>query len=392
MNNRGYLFTVVTVLMLMSVFTVAYYYHSRQALTTYYEITPYKNRAVDDNVKVNSQDVLGLYVQIARNRNVTITFVDHVPSPYNVTAAILDYAAHINNKSKMDINSNITYDVAGFDRLFPIEPFGYVYGWVDDFKRGIRVYNTTVETDNINGYDITANFTGENIQDTIYQEAENMSGMSWIGASAQASGGFYAKLLPTGRMWKNITVPFTVNYTLWVRSRDNETTSNQFKVELAGRNSSVNFGEHTDGAWSFGWQKGDEFNLSEGYAMLRVIGLYGNNASIDAILLATDKDLDPDDWPPYGEPHDPLYVSATPGSLGFNLTAQFANHNYTYSGGLNNSYPNTFNFTFIDEDSLSIRAGLLNMDGLRGKSVEIAINSTANGTSGVVTTRMRIEV
>ncbi len=392
MNDRGYLFTVVTVLMLMSVFTVAYYYHSRQALTTYYEITPYKNRAVDDNVKVNSQDVLGLYVQIARNRNVTITFEDHVPSPYNVTAAILDYAAHINNRSRMDINSNITYDVGGFDRLFPIEPFGYVYGWPDDYKGGIMVYNTSVETDNINGYDITANFTGENIQDTIYQEAENMSGYSALAASGSASGGYYANLLPAGRMWRNITIPFSENYTLWVRSRDNETASHQFKVEVGGRNSSVNFGEHTDGGWSFGWQRGDEFNLTGGYAMLRVIGLYGNNASVDAILLATDKDLDPGDWPPYGEPHDPLYVSATPGSLQFNLTAYFANHNYTYGRGLNASYGNTFNFTFIDGDSLSIRAGLLHMGGLRGKSVDIALNSSVNGSAGVVTTRMRIEV
>ena len=80
MDNRGYLFTALTALMLLSVFTLAYYYHSRQGTATVFDVTPFKNRAVEDNLRTNMQDILALQVSVGRADNVTVTFEGFPPS------------------------------------------------------------------------------------------------------------------------------------------------------------------------------------------------------------------------------------------------------------------------------------------------------------------------
>jgi len=78
--------------------------------------------------------------------------------------------------------------------------------------------------------------------------------------------------------------------------------------------------------------------------------------------------------------------------MDFSLKVYFSNLNYTCLERLNSTSLSTFNFTFMDNDSLLFKVGGFDIDGFRAKSVQIGLNSTVNGSEGTITTKMSFQV
>ncbi|MBD3388463.1 MAG: hypothetical protein GF414_06125 [Candidatus Altiarchaeales archaeon] len=392
MRERGYLFTALTFFMLISVFSLAYFYHGINADGRYFDVTPMKNRAINDNIGENLEETLGLDISVNRSGNVTVEFEDYIPSSYNVTYAVVNYSDYVNTKYKASVNSNITLDVTQFNLLFPIDPYSFTYGWENDFKRGILAYNTSSDTSTFIGYDIVATFADDRIYDVMWLEGENLTGGGDNTASGSASGGYYKSgIAEPDVLTRTVTSPLTTNYTLWVRSLDNQSTDHQFIVGVGGVNSSSNFGEHTAGGWAYGWEMGDNFTVTAGPLDVKVYGLASNTAAVDVIMLASDPDVDPNDYGGFGRPPDTLEAGADTGDLDFTFHIEFDNLKYSYAGDLNKSGESTFNFTFKDNDSVRFTIGKYVHDGLRTESYRARLNNSRSGSRGTVKTMMRFE-
>jgi len=169
----------------------------------------------------------------------------------------------------------------------------------------------------------------------------------------------------------------TGNYTLWVRSADDNISDSRFTVEVDGTNSTAEFADHNtvNDTIDFDWENGGEFELTASSTSAITIKVHDLNQSeitesCDVILLTTDPVIDPNDYPPVGKMNDTLIVTTQTGeNLEVDLDLEFQNLNFTFSRtdlARNKTTQMTFNFT--NGDWLEFRFGDVSVDNKARKS------------------------
>ena len=392
---KGYLFSALTVLMFMSLFTLTYYFYARGLSSARLDIQHEKASMVFDDARSDVEDILNLTVELNNSAKATFRFHDTVPAGWNISEAAGLYAAFINTTYARELNSVMYLDAGGLSSStnpvdFTIHPFRYSYGYGNLSKREVWLRNRTLaqEPESIN---LTIDLSGEWMNDLVWLEAESLDGADTVVENEGASEDRYLQDFTLAST--TVSVPFQMSYTLWVRAVYDNSSKN-FTVEVDGRNS-TRFDVRDESATSlaFRWFNDTKvtFNLTAGSKIMKVYpGPGSTTESVDVILL-TSEYLNLDNEAPIIRPADPAEVyNATGGDLETGLTILFQNVNYTYgTDSLSRTALSEWNFTFNDDDSLRINLGGVTAGVGSYSSMRVRLDDSANGSRASMDTAVR---
>ncbi len=152
MRNKGFLFTVLTFMLLLSLFSLASFFASRELPR---EIYAKKTRGVFDDVRADVEDIWGLEASVARDGNATVWFRDTVPAE-ELSSTLAGYEGFIENNYSDKISSNLSLSGLNGTEL-SIESTGIIYGYSSMNKTSIRVYNASGQNSSVQKYSIVLN-------------------------------------------------------------------------------------------------------------------------------------------------------------------------------------------------------------------------------------------
>jgi hypothetical protein len=358
--------------MLMSIFTVAVYFYRQAGVSAKsLEIRHIKTRAIYDDVLSDIEYITNMSSDINRTlQTVEVTFIDFLPPPWNISDVLLNYSVFIQEYYEKELNTNITLDLSLVTSEYPIIPYNFLYGYPDFYKKEVFVLNTTNDTSLLSAYELNAWLASDTIQDVIWIEAEDFSGTGFIENDAAAYAGKYVKNW-SGNLTQTVDALLDTNYTLWVRSADDNVENHSFRVKVDGVANSFAFGDHgTTGSMDWGWEEGDEFAVAGSTSIsLEILG--SSTAQADVILLKTT---------PYSIPYglsppnilidtlieEPSTVSpTTSSSIAVDINVYAGNLNYSFSGRVNQSALSNWSFVFEDNDTINLTFGGVNVTGVR---------------------------
>ncbi|MFH0860378.1 MAG: hypothetical protein V1921_04200 [Candidatus Altiarchaeota archaeon] len=152
--RKGILFTMLTVLLLLSVFILASYFSKPDSNR---DIQGEKTRLIYDDIRSDFEDITGITVTVNQTSD-TITISDRFPLE-NGTGLFERYESFINTTYAGKWNTNITLANVG-DPAFWIFPYWLKYEYDSLNKTLLRVYNASGNADYVAGYNITLVFHG----------------------------------------------------------------------------------------------------------------------------------------------------------------------------------------------------------------------------------------
>jgi len=371
---RGFLFTALTIMMFMSLFAVSvYFYEQTQAEAEALEIRHIKSRAMYDDVYTDIEHIQNMSSDINRTlTDVEIIYSDFLPPPWNITEVLNNYSIFLGDVYEKELNTNLDMNVSERVPEYPMVPFWYVYGYPSYYKPRVYVMNTSRSIDLLTGYELNVWAPEESLEDVIWVEAEDLEGDRVLLSGEGAYSNESIKRWAANILNKTVQAPLDTNYTLWVRSRDNLSTSLQFKVEVNGVNSSSTFGDHASTeSLTWGWEQGDEFHLNNqtNISLYSVSDTEFKATQLDVLVLKTTSepisyDFSPPDNLTDNLVHKPDELSphtSTHMDVDLNIYAQ--DLNYTYSGTVNHTGSSNWVFVFADNTTLNTSFGGVYADG-----------------------------
>jgi hypothetical protein len=393
---RGYLFSALTVLMFLSLFTVTAYFYGKDLSSRRLDIHHEKTAGIFDDVTSDLKSILNLTTDLNNTAKATYGFHDRIPAYWNVSEAVGAYATFLNTTYAREINSVIYLDTGHMSSStasvdFILQPFLYSYGYGNLTKEELWLRNYTLD-DEPEWINLTLDFGDEGINDLIWLESEDLSGADTVVSDNGASRDEYLQDFTLAST--TISVPFTLNYTLWVRTvYDN--ASRNFTVQVDGVNS-TRFDIRDVGATSLAYRWFNDttvsFNPGAGDKILKVYpGPGSTTESIDVVLL-TSEYIDLDNIAPISRPPDPVEVyNATDGDMNLDLELLFYNTNYSYhTEDLSRSAKSEWNFTLNDDDGVRVRFGGVTAGGVGSySSMYVLLNNTVNDSFAVADTVVR---
>jgi hypothetical protein len=410
-SDRGYLYTVLTVMLLLSLFTLAYYFHSKASSQAYsFDIRAEKTANIFDDVQGDLSVLFGLNASVNRSSVIMVVFEDKIPAGYNISSVLEDYKSFLEDQYSDYANANITLDDSQLEPEFILGSYDFLYTYPDWWKHEVRVYNTSNLTDDLIGYDVWGRLSSETLFDSVWIECEHFEGVNCSNTSHEnASNGWYA------RSWSNASldcgnynpldhttlIPLTTDYTLWVRSGDDNLSDARFMVEVDGVNSTKIFGKHNDdnSTLDFQWLNGGDFSLTASSTAAIAIKVYSINKefaeSCDVMLLTTDSTYSPENYPPLGKLNDTLIITKkSGGNLTLDLNLEFKNVNLSYSASnLLRNETTQFTMNFTSGDALDMKFGRVDAGtSWRESSMNVKINNTAGGEQADLTTRVMFRI
>jgi|GEM_PF-3092228 len=155
-NNKGFLFTVLTFFLVWSVFMLTSFFAVQKMPRDVYAE---KTRNIFDDIRMDIMDVLQLTVLMERSDNSLIfSFNDHI-SLANGTSLMQRYETFVEETFSGEVSANLSLE-GTTNPTFSIIPYrGIVYRYPDLNKSGLWVYNESgVDAHAVLGYTITLNF------------------------------------------------------------------------------------------------------------------------------------------------------------------------------------------------------------------------------------------
>jgi|GEM_PF-3996475 len=388
---KGYLYTALTVLMFMSLFLVSYFFflHSMadSAPTIWAEKTGYLFSDIEDDLS----SVLGAKTTADVVDDAVYSIEVELPGPGNMSYRLDNYSAHIGGSFAREMAEELELDVSSLASStsaisFELYPTDYSFGFGNLSMRSVWVANHSGASapKEVN---ITVWAVGENIEDNMWLEAEGFSG-SGFDEVADNDASDDAYLLDFTEMSSSAYVPFTANYTVWVRALVDDTWKN-ITVEVDGKNTSeLDLRREGEFTAEWGWYNDTvvAFNLSEGDIDIKVHpGPDSTTESLDVVFLTTGY-TSLDNSPPIGIAADPARITRSlAGSLGLNLLLAFDNRNLTYQTGAQaDDAPSIWNLTLADGDTLSVVAGGVGVFGKAETGAMVDLDDEGNGSAALV--------
>jgi hypothetical protein len=390
--RKGYLYTVLTVLMFTSVFTVSYLYYVRSSALSAADIEPLKTAGIFGCAAANVGRIAGVSAALSNGPSeVRVRFDDAIPAGRDIPAAVAAYANFTNGSFASEVNTPLSFECAALSSAasavdFPLSPVNYSWGYGNLSKRVIWFRNLSA-VGGPGSVNVTLDFRGERIGDIVWAEAEDfsMTGGEVI-SDGEASGDAYAR--GYSLMERTVYVPLHLNYTLWVRTLV-ENSSLNFTVEVGGVNSTrFDIRDYSAATPYFAWFNDTlvTFNMTPGDKAVKVHpDPSSDTEALDVVVLTTDY-RQFDDAAPITPPRDPLtMLNTTGGDLAAGLTLLFSNANYTYSApDLSGGGASEWGFVFADNDSLKVTLGGVSSPFRGSRSLLLELDDAFNGSSGTV--------
>jgi len=388
---RGYMFTILTVLMFLSLFTVTYYFWGKSMASAGADITAQKTAGVFDDVAGDLSSLTGLMARIDTTDPVVVRFDDRVPAAWDVTASVRNYSVFLQGAYADEIGAKIEFSPGSLSATtaasdFRVYPYMFSYGWSNNSKDVVWLRNASLDLSPTQT-NLTLDLKGENIEDLVWTEAEDFtyddSGLKTEGEDF--SGGFLME--DFAYMTKTVEVPFPMNYTLWVRAVYDDTEKN-FTVEVDGRNATRFDIWNPEGSGDYKWFNDTlvVFNLTEGPKTIKVFSSASScTESLDVVVLTT-KYMNFGNSAPITPGPDPFeFNPVTGGDWEANLDILFSNVNYTLATSeLSRTAASEWNMTFNDGDWMRLQLGGTNRQQNGISSAHLTSDSSQNGSSGLL--------
>jgi hypothetical protein len=388
LGRKGYFFTLLTILMFLSLFTMTYFFFGRSMASARSNINYEKISSLFDDVTFDLGHIIGLQVALEHTDPVGITFYDRIPATHDIPQAIDGYKAFLEGKYARDSNLRLTLDAAALSSStqsaeFLIYPYHWAYGYANLNKDQVWLRNRTDANDPL-GINVSIDAMGEGINDIIWLEAENMSADNgYDKADPLASEGHYMERFL--ELSKDVDFPAKLRYNLWVRSAIDNSSKN-FTVEVDGINSSrFNIRQPDATGYEFRWFNDTitTYNITPGVRKVRVYpetaaGTY----SVDVVLLTT-RTLTLDNVAPIDRPNDPIeFTKRTGEGWKSGIDVRFSNTNVTYyTNDASGRNLTEWNFTFDDGDLMRVHLGAVQAAGrLTRNGMLVVVNSSVNSS------------
>ncbi|MFH1403721.1 MAG: hypothetical protein ABIH11_05570 [Candidatus Altiarchaeota archaeon] len=141
MRDRGLLFSIMSLMLVLSVFTLAAYYST---IHVGEEIQSEKMNNIFSDVQTDIEQVLAMNAEVVHDGGRTMVRMnDRMPLEDGVST-LNAYEDHLEGYYAGKINSDIRF-FRGSEPEMSIEPVGMVYGYNTYNKQELRVYNETGE-------------------------------------------------------------------------------------------------------------------------------------------------------------------------------------------------------------------------------------------------------
>lgn len=150
--KKGILFTMLTILMMLSIFLFAAYFSSQGIIR---DISSEKTLNIYDDIRADIEDMVRISVTVNQTAD-TVAFTDHFPFD-NGTGILPEYETFINTTYAKHVNSNITLGNLS-NSTFTVLPYGLKYEYNHFNKTILRIYNTSANADDVTGYNSTLVF------------------------------------------------------------------------------------------------------------------------------------------------------------------------------------------------------------------------------------------
>ncbi|MBN2014240.1 MAG: hypothetical protein JW778_03580 [Candidatus Altiarchaeota archaeon] len=166
MDNKGFLFTILTILISLSIVSLASFFATERIPR---DLLAEKASNVFDDVETDVEDMLGISASIERaGGHITVSFKDNLPLKNGANTMIL-YKDFIEDHYSQEIGADLT--ITGLsDPRFTIKPYDIVYGYPSFDKEEIQVYNKSGDAAAIEKYVIEIDFD-ENLAGVVNQSA-----------------------------------------------------------------------------------------------------------------------------------------------------------------------------------------------------------------------------
>jgi len=382
---RGYLYTALTVLMFITLFTMTYYFHAKTFTMSQVDIGAEKTRALFDDVTDDISSIVQVSASVNNSEKLTYHFKDTFPASINLTEAFTNYTRFINTTYASKVSSTLILNCSRYadgsaPQDFILNPVGYSWGYVNASKEKIYLLNSS-GGDGPEKLSLTFDLTGEAIGDLIWLEAEDFSGADDVVSEGGASQDEYLRQVTLAS--DTFAVPYEVNYTLWVRTVYDRAHRN-FTVEVAGKNSTRFDIRNSAPESTYKWFNDTlvAHNLTEGEHTVKIYQGPGSvTECVDAVVLTTSYQVF-DNVAPITRPVDPFEEDIELGQdLTLSLKLFFHNVNYSFDADtLSRTGKTHWNLTFEDLDSLTITVGNATWDKTSHSSMAAVIKDTNNNS------------
>jgi len=164
MNNKGFLFTILTILIAISIIALASFFATERVKR---DLSAEKVNNVFDDVETDIEDILKISASIERSSGyITVSFRDHFPLD-NGANTMSEYKSFIEGYYAQEIGSNIS--ISGLSNsTFTIKPYDLTYEYPSYNKEGIWVYNKSGDADAIKKYLVEIDFD-KNLANVVNQ-------------------------------------------------------------------------------------------------------------------------------------------------------------------------------------------------------------------------------
>lgn len=191
MNNRGFLFTILTFLLALSVLVLAGFFAMEKNPV---DVSAKKVRNIFDDVKTDVEYILQLSASVERSGGyVTVSLQDHIPlADGNYTMSRYDDFLGGIYSTRLNTNISLT---GVLDSNFTLEPYGLTYGYPDFNKGEVRFYNKSGDADGVDKYLIDLGFD-DNLQGVVEY---SVPGSLLIGVNATFANATYDKAFSVSR-------------------------------------------------------------------------------------------------------------------------------------------------------------------------------------------------
>lgn len=164
MDNRGFLFTILTILIAVSLIALASFFATERVRV---DLSAEGVNNVFDDVETDIEDILRISASTERSGGyVMVSFRDYFPLKDGANT-MRDYEDFIEKLYAPEIRANLS--ISGLsDSEFTVEPYDLIYGYPSYDKGLIWVYNESGNADAVERYVVEVDFD-ENLMGVVNQ-------------------------------------------------------------------------------------------------------------------------------------------------------------------------------------------------------------------------------